>query len=103
MHDTKDHNKLLPGGSFITCSSDNTIRIWNYDTHSSSDKSTRKVNFYSNVCFTNSRKYSCSFSIDCSILCDYFSVMLTIVLSRKHVSFIIYLIYHLHTDLHNVT
>jgi len=49
INDSKDHSKLLPSGSFITCSSDNTIRIWNYETHSSSDKSTRKNNFYSNV------------------------------------------------------
>jgi len=48
--DTKDRNKLLPSGSFVTCSSDNTVRIWNYETHSSSDKSTRKCNFYSSVC-----------------------------------------------------
>jgi len=53
MNDVKDQSKLLPSGSFITCSSDNTIRIWNYETHSSSDKSARKPNFYSNVCRLN--------------------------------------------------
>jgi len=60
INDTKDPGKLLPSGSFITCSSDNTIRIWNYDTHSLSDKSARKHNFYSNVCHTYLLMHLCT-------------------------------------------
>lgn len=43
----------MPTGSFITCSSDDTIRIWNLDKVLSSDNTLYKKNIYSNVGFKN--------------------------------------------------
>ena len=41
------YKSSLPADSFITCSSDDTIRIWNIDSHMSTD--VMKRNIYSNV------------------------------------------------------
>ena len=41
------YKSSLPADSFITCSSDDTIRIWNIDSHMSTDAIKR--NIYSNV------------------------------------------------------
>jgi len=68
ISDVKEPSKLLPSGSFITCSSDNTIRIWNYDTHSSPDKTARKCNFYSNVCYADSLSHLFTVCLD-STMC----------------------------------
>ncbi|XP_072157610.1 mitogen-activated protein kinase-binding protein 1, partial [Bemisia tabaci] len=40
--------KALPPGSFITCSSDDTVRIWNMDDSNLSSKSSFQRNIYSN-------------------------------------------------------
>ncbi|XP_070582274.1 mitogen-activated protein kinase-binding protein 1-like isoform X4 [Ptychodera flava] len=43
-----DGNKsLLPAGSFITCSTDNTIRVWNMESSSSNDNAIKR-NIFSN-------------------------------------------------------
>ena len=39
---------VLPPGSFVTCSSDDTIRVWNLDTNMPSN-TVYKRNIYSNV------------------------------------------------------
>ena len=41
------YKSSLPPGSFITCSSDDTIRVWNIDSHMTTD--VMKRNIYSNV------------------------------------------------------
>ena len=42
----EETKSVLPPGSFVTCSSDNTIRIWNIDPHQGQDV---KRNIYSQV------------------------------------------------------
>lgn len=43
-------NSTLPPGSFLTCSSDDTIRIWTLDkVNENSSKGMYKTNIYSNV------------------------------------------------------
>ncbi|XP_061168980.1 mitogen-activated protein kinase-binding protein 1-like [Saccostrea echinata] len=44
---TEDMKPVLPSGSFITCSSDDTIRIWNLDPHMMETESSKR-NVYSN-------------------------------------------------------
>ncbi|XP_061195023.1 mitogen-activated protein kinase-binding protein 1-like [Saccostrea echinata] len=44
---TEDVKPVLPSGSFITCSSDDTIRIWNLDPHMMETESSKR-NVYSN-------------------------------------------------------
>jgi len=39
----------MPPGSFITCSSDDTIRVWNLEKNNSPDDTLYKRNIYSNV------------------------------------------------------
>lgn len=40
----------MPPGSFLTCSSDDTIRVWNLDNNDESDNKTiYRRNIYSNV------------------------------------------------------
>ncbi len=40
--------RVLPDGTFVTCSSDDTIRLWNLDPHMTTD-TVYKRNIYSNV------------------------------------------------------
>lgn len=43
----------IPINSFITCSSDNTIRVWNIDKVENGKKSLYQKNIYSNVSKNN--------------------------------------------------
>ncbi|KAG1714748.1 Mitogen-activated protein kinase-binding protein 1 [Nymphon striatum] len=43
----EDCKFVLPPGSFVTCSSDDTVRIWNLDSHMVSDTAYKR-NYYSN-------------------------------------------------------
>lgn len=54
----------MPTGSFITCSSDDTIRIWNLEKVLSTNDTLYKRNIYSNVRFKSTRhfKYMLNFS-----------------------------------------
>lgn len=40
----------MPQGSFVTCSSDDTIRVWNLDPSMPPSDTVYKRNIYSNVC-----------------------------------------------------
>lgn len=44
----EDMQPVLPSLSFMTCSSDDTIRIWNLDPHMAETESCKR-NVYSNV------------------------------------------------------
>ena len=44
-----DSKACLPQGSFTTCSSDGTIRIWNVENNSNNNENTFRKNIYSNV------------------------------------------------------
>ncbi|XP_077991093.1 uncharacterized protein LOC144445426 [Glandiceps talaboti] len=60
-----DGNKsLLPPDSFITCSSDNTIRVWNMDSSSSNDSNIKR-----NI-FSNELLNIIYVDGDCSSLCE---------------------------------
>lgn len=50
MYPDNSENKSIPSGSFLTCSSDDTIRVWNLDfTESEENNSLYRRNIYSNV------------------------------------------------------
>ncbi|KAK2182251.1 hypothetical protein NP493_359g02037 [Ridgeia piscesae] len=51
MYPNVEENAALPPGSFITCSSDDTIRVWNMDTHSATSNAAFRRNIYSNLCY----------------------------------------------------
>jgi WD40 repeat protein len=60
----------MPAGSFVTCSSDDTIRVWNLDKDVSPNDTLYKRNIYSNVSTAIrailSHDLILSYSLDCS-------------------------------------
>lgn len=53
MYPALEQNLQIPKNSFITCSSDDTIRVWNLDRIEYDRKSLYQKNIYSNVCMNN--------------------------------------------------
>jgi len=49
MYPALEHDLQIPRNSFITCSSDDTIRVWNLDKIEYDRKSLYQKNIYSNV------------------------------------------------------
>jgi len=49
MYPALEHDLQIPRNSFITCSSDDTIRVWNLDRIEYDRKSLYQKNIYSNV------------------------------------------------------
>lgn len=49
MYPALEHDLQIPKNSFITCSSDDTIRVWNLDRIEYDRKSLYQKNIYSNV------------------------------------------------------
>lgn len=49
MYPALEHDLQIPRNSFITCSSDDTIRVWNLDRIECDRKSLYQKNIYSNV------------------------------------------------------
>lgn len=47
----------VPAGSFITCSSDDTIRVWNLNSMSNNNATIYRKNIYSNVSIFLKRKF----------------------------------------------
>jgi hypothetical protein len=55
-HEGSGISPAMPSGSFVTCSSDDTIRVWNLDPNLPPDNDTMyKRNIYSNVSIQNLR------------------------------------------------
>lgn len=50
MYPALEQDLQIPKNSFITCSSDDTIRVWNLDRIEYDRKSLYQKNIYSNVC-----------------------------------------------------
>lgn len=53
MYPALEHDLQIPKNSFITCSSDDTIRVWNLDRIECDRKSLYQKNIYSNVSMNN--------------------------------------------------
>lgn len=53
MYPALDQDLQIPKNSFITCSSDDTIRVWNLGKIESDRKSLYQKNIYSNVSMSN--------------------------------------------------
>lgn len=53
MYPALEHDLQIPKNSFITCSSDDTIRVWNLDRIEYDRKSLYQKNIYSNVSMNN--------------------------------------------------
>lgn len=53
MYPALEEDSQIPKNSFITCSSDDTIRVWNLDRIEYDKRSLYQKNIYSNVSLTN--------------------------------------------------
>lgn len=57
MYPALDLDLQIPKNSFITCSSDDTIRVWNLDRIEYDRKSLYQKNIYSNVSTNNTLNF----------------------------------------------